>query len=77
VFRARMRRYALWGALGMFPAFVEQMRRPTLAVSVPRRALYALRLVLELPIILAYLILVRPGQLRARHAAGLRSASTR
>lgn len=75
MFRARMRRYALWGVLGMFPAFAEQVRRPTLAVSGPRRALYALRLVLELPAMLAYLALVRPGQLRARHEARLRARS--
>jgi hypothetical protein len=74
-FRARLRRYALWGGFGLFRAFAEQVRHPTAPVPWPRRALFALRLVLEFPFVIAYLMLVRPGQLRARHAAQLRARS--
>jgi hypothetical protein len=73
-FAARMRRYARWG-LGLFPALVEQVRRPVAPVSWPRRAGFALRLALEYPVMFAYLALVRPGQLRARRAAELRARS--
>jgi len=73
-FAARVRRYARWGA-GLLPALVEQMRHPVAPVSWPRRAGFALRLVLESPVMFAYLALVRPGQLRARRAAELRARS--
>jgi hypothetical protein len=77
-FRARLRRYAFWGGLGLFRAFADQVRRPTVAVPWPERALFALRLVLEFPFMMAFLLWIRPGQLRAQHEAErLREASPR
>ena len=77
-FRARVRRYARWGGFGLFRAFADQVRRPTVAVGWPKRTLFALRLVLEFPFMMAYLMLVRPGELRARHEAErLREAAPR
>jgi hypothetical protein len=68
-FRARLARYALWGALGQFRALVEQVRRPAAPVSWPRRAGFALWLTLAAPLYIAYVALVQPGRLRARRAA--------
>jgi hypothetical protein len=78
-FRLRLvRSYALQGGLGMLRAFADQVRRPTIAVGWPQRALFALRMVLEMPLMLVYLTLVRPRQLRARHEAErLREAAPR
>lgn len=69
-FAARIRRYARW-SFGLFPAFFDQVRHPAAPVSWPRRAAFALRLVLEFPFMFVYLSLLRPGQLRARRAAEL------
>ncbi|MGH7287298.1 MAG: DUF2652 domain-containing protein [Myxococcota bacterium] len=68
-FAARVREYARFGGLGQFRALLEQVRRPIVPVSWPRRVGFLLRLVLESPFKLAYLVLVQPGRLRARHAA--------
>jgi class 3 adenylate cyclase len=78
-FRFRLlRSYALRGCLEMFRAFTDQVRRPTVAVGWPKRVLFALRMVVEMPLMLLYLTLVRPGQLRARHEAErLREAASR
>jgi Protein of unknown function (DUF2652) len=70
-FRARLARYALWGALGQFRALVEQVRRPATPVSWPRRAGFALWLTLASPLYIAYVALVQPRRLRARRAAEL------
>ena len=74
-FAARLRRYARWGGFGLFPAFIEQARHPAAPISWSRRVGFALRLALEFPFMLSYLALVRPGQLRARHAAELAARS--
>jgi class 3 adenylate cyclase len=72
-FTACIRRYARW-AFGVFPAFIEQVRRPAAPVSWPRRVGFALRLALEFPFMFGYVSLVRPGQLRARRATELGAA---
>jgi hypothetical protein len=74
-FAARLRRYARWGGFGLFPAFIEQVRHPAAPVSWSRRVGFALRLALEFPLMFGHLALVRPGQLRARHAAELAARS--
>lgn len=74
-FAARLRRYARWGGFGLFPAFIEQVRHPAAPVSWSRRVGFALRLALELPLMFGHLALVRPGKLRARHAAELAARS--
>ena len=77
-FAARVRDYARLAGLGQFRALAEQVRHPAVPVSWLRRAGFVLRLVLESPLMLAYIVLVQPGRLRARHAAGrLRGPSLR
>jgi Protein of unknown function (DUF2652) len=68
-FASRVRRYARWATLSQFPALLEQLRRPRVAVGWPRRVGFALWLALGSPVVFAYLALVHPGRLRARHAA--------
>jgi hypothetical protein len=74
-FAARVRDYARIAGLGQFRALAEQVRHPAVPVSWLRRAGFVLRLALESPFMLAYLLLVQPGRLRARHAAELRARS--
>jgi len=68
-FAARVRDYARVAGLGQFRALGEQVRRPAAPVSWLRRAGFVLRLVLESPFMLAYIVLVQPGRIRARHSA--------
>lgn len=77
-FASRVRRYARWGLSGELRALVEQIRHPAAPVSWLRRAAFALLIALFSPFVLAYLTLVQPGRLRARHAAErLRAPSLR
>jgi len=77
-FAARVRDYARWGTLAHLRALAEHVRKPAVAVSWPRRVGFALLLALATPFMVAYIALVQPGRLRARHAAErLREASLR
>jgi len=73
-FAARLRGYARWG-FGVFPAFIEQVRHPVAPVSWPQRVGFALAQAFAFPFVSAYLVLVRPSQLRARRAAELAAHS--
>jgi Protein of unknown function (DUF2652) len=73
-FAARLRRYARLG-FGLFPAFIEQVRRPAAPVSWVQRVGFALGLVFSFPVVTAYIAFVRPRQLRARRAAELAARS--
>jgi len=75
-FAARLRGYARWG-LGVFPAFIEQVRHPVAPVSWPQRVGFALAQAFTFPFVSAYLAFVRPGQLRARRAAELAAHSSK
>jgi hypothetical protein len=78
-FAARVRAYARFAGPGQFRALGEQMRHPAVPVGWLRRAGFALRLLLESPFMLAYIVFVQPVRLRARHAAAerLREAAPR
>jgi uncharacterized protein DUF2652 len=76
IFRAKLlREYGLLGGVAQFRAFAEQLRHPTVSVAWPRRALYAVGIVLGFPVVLTYLALIRPRQMRSRYAAELRARS--
>jgi hypothetical protein len=67
-FDARVRDYARWGSLAHLRALAEHVRHPAVAVSWPRRVGFALLIALATPFVFAYITLVQPGRLRARHA---------
>jgi hypothetical protein len=77
-FAARVRDYARTAPLEQFRALIEQVRHPAAPVGWLRRAAFVLRLVLETPFMLVYVVLIQPTRLRARHEAErLREASSR
>jgi hypothetical protein len=77
-FAARVWAYARFASFGQFSALAEQVRRPAVPVGWLRRAGFLLWLALASPFMLAFIVLVQPARLRARHAAErLRAASPR
>ena len=66
-FAARMREYARFGGLETLRALIEQLRHPAIPVSRLRRVGFLLRLAIEMPFMLTYIVVVQPFRLRARH----------
>jgi hypothetical protein len=74
-FGARIREYARWSGAGHLRSLAGHLRRPAFAVGWPRRLAFAIWSALGTPFMIAYVALMQPGRLRARHAAELRTHS--
>lgn len=66
---SRGRKYVLWATLSQARALVEQFRRPTVAVSWPRRLAFSLGLALLIPITVAVMWIAIPRKLLAQQSA--------
>jgi hypothetical protein len=75
-FRARIASYAGSALPGMLSVLAGNLRRPIVAASWLRRLGYALRVVVEAPFVIAFIVLAQPARLRARRAAELRARSS-
>jgi len=74
-FAARVRGYARWSVIAQSRALAGHLRHPVIAVGWVRRAGFALGMLLATPFMTAYIALLRPRQMRARHEAELRADS--
>jgi len=61
--------YVFWAVRNQFRAIVEQIRRPTVAVSWPRRVGFILQAILTAPITMAVMLSQIPRKLLAQQAA--------